>query len=228
MKRFLSRPCLAVLFFLLSVATFASAGPPLVCHPFDIGAARSLPWNGTAWNLAGNENYDTRNLVRDTLAILDSGAPVIVRMETLRRATLYMPKDPRAAKELFTKLHARAMSSGASGLAYFDAGYLAETYSQWTNAGKAGANPAAGIDGYTLVSRALTLRPDDPQMEFAAALMTLRGPEKEHRLHAQKAIAGARTDALLAGNLSGHFLGDEKQTVAEAISRGITAGGERQ
>ena len=91
MKRFLSRPCLAVLLFLLSAATFASAGPPLVCHPFDIGVARSLPWNGTAWNLAGNENYDTRNLVRDTLAILDSGAPVIVRMETLRRASLYMP-----------------------------------------------------------------------------------------------------------------------------------------
>jgi hypothetical protein len=222
------RTSVAVLLLLPCLATFALAGPPLVCHPFDIGSARSLPWNGTAWDLSGNENYDTRNLVRDTLAILDSGAPVIVRMETLRRATLYMRKDPQAAKELFTKLHARAVSPGASGLAYFDAGYLAETYNQWTRAGKGGSNPAAGIDGYSLVGKALTLRGDDAEMEFAAALMTLHGPEKEHALHTQKAAAGAKGDALLARNLASHFLGNEKQTVVEALTRTAAGGGERK
>src|SRR5215467_11140075 len=79
--------------------TLALAGPPLICHPFDIGNAKSLPFNGAHWNLSGNENYDTRNLVRDTLAILDSGAPVLVRMETLRRATLYAHNDSTLAKE---------------------------------------------------------------------------------------------------------------------------------
>jgi hypothetical protein len=28
-------------------ATPAFAGPPLLCHPFEIGTARSLPWDGT-------------------------------------------------------------------------------------------------------------------------------------------------------------------------------------
>ena len=101
--RFLSsRFVLRILLVVCVLATIALAGPPLICHPLDIGTARSLPWNGTGWNLAGNENYDSKNLVKDTLAILDSGAPVIVRMETLRRATLYARKDPDAAKELLT------------------------------------------------------------------------------------------------------------------------------
>ena len=26
------------------IATPAFAGPPLLCHPFEIGTARSLPW----------------------------------------------------------------------------------------------------------------------------------------------------------------------------------------
>src|SRR5256885_15919529 len=98
-------PALLLFFFLLVPP--ALAGPPLICHRFDIGDARSLPWTSNTWNLQGNENYDIKNLVRDTLAILDSNAPVLVRMETLRRATLYARNDPQATKELLTKLHAR-------------------------------------------------------------------------------------------------------------------------
>src|SRR5258708_11430351 len=149
-------------------------------------------------------------------------------MGTLRRATLYMRKDPQAAKELFTKLHARAESPGASGLAYFDAGYLAETFRQSLGVDKGGSNPAAGIDGYSLVGKALTLRPDDAEMEFAAALMTLHGPEKEHAQHTQKAAAGAKGDTLLARNLASHFLGNEKQTVADVLTRTAAGGGERK
>lgn len=229
MKRFTFsslRTTAALLLLLPCLVTLALAGPPLICHPFDIGNARSLPWNGTGWDLSGSENYDTHNLVHDTLAILDSGAPAIVRMETLRRATLYMRKDPQAAKELFTKLHARTLSPGASALAYFDAGYLAETFKQWPGTSKGGSNPAAGIDGYGLVSKALTLRADDAEMQFAAALITLHGQEKEHLLHVQRAIAGSKADALLARNLTNHFLGG-KETVADALTRSA-GGGERQ
>ena len=44
-------------------------------------------------------------------------------------------------------------------------------------------NPAAGIDGYSLVSKAIALRgKTDPQMELAAALITLRGPQKVEAL----------------------------------------------
>lgn len=193
------------------------AGPPLICHRFEIGAAKSLPWAGTAWDLSGNENYDTRNLVRDTLAILDSKASVLVRMETLRRATLYARNDPQAAKELLTRLHTRTADKPSDALAWFDVGYLAATYSQWLK-----QNPAAGLDAYDLVKKAISLRGNDPEMEFAAALITLNGPENEHQEHAQKAIAGAKTDPLLAQNLSSQFLGN--QTVSQVLTQNSLRG----
>src|ERR1700720_4249501 len=114
----------------LCFANVALAGPPLICHTTEIGQAKSLPWISHNWNLSGGENYDTKNLVRDTLEILSPNTPVLVRMETLRRATLYARKDPVAAKELLARLHARATSADFSGhadaLAWFDAGYLAK------------------------------------------------------------------------------------------------------
>ena len=219
----LLRP-VGVLLLLFSFVTSAIAGPPLICHRFEIGTAKSLPWSGNSWNLGGNENYDTRNLVRDTLSILDANPAVLVRMETLRRATLYGKKDAQAAQELFTRLYARATSKQADALALFDAGYLAATYSQWL--GRDGQqNPATGVDGYVLVKKALSLRGNDPEMEFAAALITLHGPEKNHLEHAQKAIAGGKADPLLAQNLTTHFLGNEKQTVAEMLAKNIALGG---
>lgn len=216
-----------IVLFLLGLVTSVFAGPPLICHRLEIGDAKSLPWSGTAWNLSGNESYETKELAEDTLAILDAKTPVIVRMETLRRATLYARKDPHAAKELLTRLYKRAAAAESAGrpdaLAWFDVGYLAEAYRQWFyNA----PNPAAGIDGYGLVAKALSLRgQSDPEMEFAAALITLHGPQQAHLEHARNALAGAKSDPLLARNLSSHFLGDEKQTVSEALVTSIALAG---
>jgi hypothetical protein len=215
----------------LCFANVAIAGPPLICHTIEIGQAKSLPWISHNWNLSGGENYDTKNLVRDTLDILTPDTPVLVRMETLRRATLYARKDPLAAKELLARLHARATSAESSGhsdaLAWFDVGYLAETYKQWigqnlphmTDGMRLDRNPAAGVDGYALVKKALALRTSDPQMEFAAALITLAGPQEEHRQHALKAIAGAKTDPLLAQNVATHFNGPQSQTMSEMLAK---------
>jgi hypothetical protein len=229
-KQFRSPRFAAVLLAaLLCFANVAQAGPPLICHPIEIGQAKSLPWISHNWNLSGGENYDLKNLVRDTLEILRPDTPILVRMETLRRATLYARKDPIAAKELLARLHARATSAESSGhpdaLAWFDAGYLAETYKQWIGqswmrVSKDEQNPAAGVDGYALVKKALALRGrsqngDDPQMEFAAALITLSGPRDAHREHAQKAIAGAKIDPLLAQNLASHFIGPQTETMSE-------------
>jgi hypothetical protein len=216
---------------LLCLATVAQAGPPLICHTIEIGQAKSLPWINHNWNLSGGENYDVKNLVRNTLDILGPDTPVLVRMETLRRATLYARKDPVVAKELIARLHARATAAESSGhpdaLAWFDAGYLAETYKQWigknmphmTDGMRMDPNPAAGLDGYALVKKAIALRGADPQMEFAAALITLSGPQEEHRQHAEKAIAGAKNDSLLAQNLATHFLGQQSQTVSEMLAK---------
>jgi hypothetical protein len=231
-----SRLAVGLIAAALCLATVAQAGPPLICHTIEIGQAKSLPWISHSWNLSGGETYDTKNLVRDTLEILTPETPVIVRMETLRRATLYARKDPVAAKELLARLHARATSAESSGhtdaLAWFDVGYLAEAYKQWigqnlphmTDGMRMDANPAAGVDGYALVKKAIALRSstlhvDDPQMEFAAALITLSGLQEEHRQHAQKAIAGAKTDPLLAQNLASHFMGQQSQTVSELLAK---------
>jgi hypothetical protein len=203
--------------FLFSIATLA--GPPLICHVFDIGSARSLPWVSSDWNLTGTEAYETRNLASDTIAVLDSDSTVLVHMETLRRATLYARKDPFAAKQLLTKLIARADAGGESAkaaLATFDAGYLAEAYKQWM--GKDQLNPAQGLDGYALVKNALQSRKNDAQMEFAAALITLQGPADEHETHARTALVGAKNDALLARNLARRFHGTQTETMADLLS----------
>lgn len=194
------------------------AGPPLICHAFDIGSARSLPWVSHDWNLSGAETYDTNNLSKDTLEILASSQVTLVHMETLRRATLYARKDREAAKKLLLVLTARAEASERSArpdaLAVFDAGYLAETYEQWL--GEGAKNPASGMDGYAVVESALRLRAGDAQMEFAAALIALRYPPGQRLEHAKKAVAGSKADELLARNLDYRFLG-QRQTMREMI-----------
>jgi len=210
---------------LLSIFFFAGtvlAGPPLICHSLDIGNAKSLPWISHTWNLTGSESYDTRNLAADTFAILDSDSTVLVHMETLRRASLYAQADPVASKQLLLKLLARANAAGnssQSASASFDVGYYAEVLNQLHWIHKDAANPAQGFDGYARVKTALQLRPDDPQMAFAAALITLDGPAAEHQSYAQKAIAGAKSDPLLARNLSTHFISPQSETMAAMISR---------
>ena len=121
-----------------------------------------------------------------------------------------------------SSLFVRAGHSDA--LAWFDVGYLAETYKQWIGqswmrVSNDEQNPAAGVDGYALVKKAIGLRGSDPQMEFAAALITLSGPAEEHRRHALNAIAGARIDPLLAQNLAMRFAGPQSQTMSEMLAK---------
>lgn len=198
---------------LIAFTTPAKAGPPLICHAIEIGQAKSLSLVG--WNEKSHGGYDLKNLTRDTLAILTPSTPVLVRMETLRRATLYARQDPQVAKELLTRLHMRAVDSDAAGrpdsLAWFDVGYLAEAYKQWM--GKSEPNPARTVDGYSLVKKAISLRASDPEMEFAAALITLDSSGGDHQEHLRKALAGAKEDPLLARNLASTFNGQTMSAV---------------
>jgi hypothetical protein len=210
---------------LLLLATAVLAGPPLICHSFDIGSAKSLPWISHSWNLSGAETYDTSKLASDTLVILAADKTVLVHMETLRRATLYARKDPAAAKALFTAITMGTKSptrqpDESRALTYFDTGYLAEAYKQWLGDSH---NPATELDGYALIGEAIQLRGNDPQMELAAALVTLSGPASEHQAHAQKAIAGAKNDPLLARNLASHFIGNEGQTIFQLLTKTTVA-----
>ena len=215
----------------------AVAGPPLICHAILIGQAKSLPWVSEGWKLSGKENYDTHHLVDDTLALLTPETQVIVRMETLRRATLYAQRDPMVAKRLLFTLRSRALDSDAQGrpdaLAWFDYGYLVECYKQtgWMPGSQGeGSNVsvlAANLDGYAAVEKAISLRgraEDEPQMEFAAALIGLEGPKPRLHEHAQRAADAASKgqDCLLAENLyKVPFLG--KENVAAALMNTTTA-----
>jgi len=204
--RTLSHLMIATVTALFGFTSPAMAGPPLICHVIQIGDAKSLPWVDLNYQKQSG-GYDLKNLTPDTLAILQSDAPVLVRMETLRRATIYARQDPQVAKELLTRLRARAADSDLAGrtdpLAWFDVGYLAAAYNEWFETGT--KNPANGLDGYAWVEKALRLRGPDPQMEFAAALITIMVPKREHTQYVKKAWAGSKGDALLAQNMAANF-----------------------
>jgi hypothetical protein len=194
---------LAITLVLALAVPAAMAGPPLLCHPFNIGDANSLPWqqaDAGEWN-APRSDYDTRRLAADTVALLTEGTPVIVRMETLRRAALYGAKDPDAVDVLLRKLEARSAADGNGNrnpLAFFDYGYLIETMKQ-VSAIKHKNPPAA--DGYLLIREALRMCGNDPGMEFAAALVATWPKRPEREEHLRKAMAGAGGNPLLAANV---------------------------
>ena len=180
-----------------ALSTYALAGPPLVCHPFDISGTQSLPW-GDGWDRP-DPNYDRAHLPADTLAILTPQAPVLVRMETLRRAALYSTESPAEGYELLARLLARARAGDK--LSLFDAGYLVETFKQAHLANK--PLLAAGIDGRVWVSEAIRSGAGDTaSMEFAASLMESgTQPGRWPNDHSRRAQSGAAGNPLLARNL---------------------------
>ncbi len=202
----------------LAFVTFARpalAGPPLLCHPFDIGTAASLPWSGAASWFDGKPDYNLANLVVDTETLLAPSTPVIVRMETLRRASIYASRDAKVASALLERLTAKAQASKASGqpdaLALLDAAYVTEALRQVTMIGGVSGfkDQVSGIkdvisnaDGWQYMKASLAARPDDPALEFAAALIASDKDRSAYMGHAQRARAGAAKDALLARNLS--------------------------
>ena len=172
------------------------------------------------WNLNGSESYDTKNLSTDTLTILDNNSTVLVHMETLRRAALYVQKDSFAAKQLLLKLVARANdTNSAAVLGLFDEGYFAATLNQLHWIKKDFDNPAQSLDAYALVKEAIRRHNDDAQMNFAAALITLEDPPGVRQGHAKAALVGAHSDPLLARNLTARFMGPQSETMADMISR---------
>lgn len=196
----------------LVTARPAQAGPPLLCHPFDIGSAASLPWSGASSWFDGKGGYRLSDLVSDTEALLGPSTPVIVRMETLRRASIYASRDPQVAAALVDRLTAKAQAK-KDALALLDAAYVTEALRQIVAIGgisgykdRVGAlrDLLRGRDGWALMSASLAARPDDPALQFAAALIAADKNRAAYTEHAQRARAGAGKDALLARNL--HYI----------------------
>ena len=182
----------------------AQAGPPLICHPFAIGDAQSLPWgqNESNWDNP-DPDYNVRQLSADTLRLLNDSTPVLVRMETLRRATIYGDKDHRAAAQLLAELRNRiTVRPGA--LANFDYGYFIESLKQMT--WKYKEDLTNGADGYEFVSKALAQDPDSAGMHFAGAIIdsSYKGRTVARDEHLRQART-AKSDPLLARNIGSHF-----------------------
>ena len=73
-------------------------GPPAICQPFDIGDAASLPWKAGAFE--ADSKYDLANLNQDLAKLLDSNDDAIVRMESIRRAVIYVSGFSQNRKKL--------------------------------------------------------------------------------------------------------------------------------
>ena len=142
------------------------------------GAAGTLPMGAGSWKTI-DRSYDVSRLVDDTLALLTPDTPVTVRMETIRRATIYVLSHPQIALALMAALQDRAKASpaGVVALAVFDFGYLVETYKA---AKFMFPEPLPAIDrtdGHQLVLKAHALHAD-PAMHHAATLIVEGQPKR--------------------------------------------------
>lgn len=181
----LKKHVLALAFALVVTAAPALAGPPLICHPIDIGTAQSLPWSSApGWNgvLA---SYDVARLGDDTVSLLTPQTPVNVRRETLRRAAIYSTRQAGLSEQLAARLIARANAAGDNDpAAWFDAGYFVETIRQAGHLGqvmrpdqlvgwKLTADPTH-VDGLALIEKAIRMggREMQPAATYVAAVRT--------------------------------------------------------
>lgn len=183
----------------------ALAGPPLLCHPLDVAGHDTLPFGEGRFET--HASYPIDSAIPDTLARLAPDTPVIVRIETLRRAAIYLKDDAARRGRLLRLLQQRILDAEArnepDALAWFDAGYLVQVYDQYgvVSHDLRDCGAASGVAGYGWVCKAMTLRGDDGQMELGAALMTLMARTPIAAGHLQRARAASHGDALLARNL---------------------------
>ena len=178
------------------LACSALAGPPMICHSIEIGGAKSLPWGSWPnWD-SRLPKYDTTHLIADTLDLLTSQTPVMVRMETLRRAAIYASRNPDLTRELAQRLVERTKQTQSDPLAFFDAGYFIEAVHQ--NAPIAKTDPLVGMDGYPLAKKGLQDK-DVAAVEYGLAL--IRANTAWPNEHYRNAVLGAQEGSLLAANL---------------------------
>jgi hypothetical protein len=175
------------------------AGPPMICQPFDIGDARSLP-----------AETSSARVTKETLALLAPGTAPIVRMETIRRAVMAAEAAPR--RELFSALQSRVLDAEARGApsaeAWFDAGYYIATWEQLDTAGAPEVGVSDACTGYAWIKKAISLAKAPAEMEFAAALAVHpamhKGTHEAYQAHLARAAAGAAPGSAYEKNIRNH------------------------
>ena len=189
-------------------ATPALAGPPLICFPFVTESGKLIAWgSGPGWNTP-DRSYDINKLIADTNAVLATDVPVLTRMENIRRATIYAMRDPQIAQELLKTVMTRALATTTDSRAWFDAGYMIESYKQAVHLRDqrkpelrawAGVDETLRVDGYNWVKKAMAMTAPSAEMEFAASLMTQGSLASSHRA---RAASAAPNGSVVARNLA--------------------------
>ena len=215
MLRLVTRIPPLLAFATMLIGTPASAGVLLVCHSYDIGDARSLPWKDSLNWSAERPDYDLQHLVTDTEALLTPTTAIVVRLETLRRAAIYASHDRDLATRLLDRLSARVDSSRRAGradtLALVDAAYLSATFRQLALLGPDAdfRQRAANVlplgqrdDALRLIEEAVLQRPADPAVGFAAALIAWGWNQPKFYQYAHDTRVSAARDPLVARNVA--------------------------
>ncbi len=194
--------------FIVAVSS-TFAGPPAICHPVEIGNAKSIPWGNNAFDK--KRGYSKSDVIDDTIEVLNFSDSALVHMETLRRATLYLDRSTQQATTLQAALMARALDSEikpkGDALAWFDAGYLAQCYDQTGIDTGVTCGKAQGVIGYGWIKKAISLNENDAELQFGAAMATVLAGIKEHDEHAARVRKMAKEDSLVLKNLEVHSKG---------------------
>ena len=146
------------------------AGPPAVCQPLDIGKHQTLPFGKGAFD--ADEKFPLGQVVPETLRILEDSEDVLVHMETVRRAVVYIHKSQREVDRLGAALQRRIIEAGAKtpqetlGLYWFDLGYAQGALRQM---GKKTVN-SKKFPVVHCLEKATAQRPKDAAVRFGAAL----------------------------------------------------------
>lgn len=185
------------------------AGPPAICHPVEIGNAKSIPWGNGAFDQ--KRGYSKSKVIDDTVKILNDSKSAMVHMETLRRATLYLDRSSELAATLQATLMARVLESETknkgNALAWFDAGYLAQCYDQTGIDTGVICGKDRGVIGYSWIKKAIAINENDAELEFGAAMVTVLAGIKEHDVHVSRIKKLADEDSLVMKNLQMHSKG---------------------
>lgn len=205
---FASWPAITATALLLAFAGAGLAGSPMICHPLETGKAELLPVSerGRTTDIS----HDGRQLTRDMQQLLSGNAPLLARMENIRRAATYAWDRPDVGGELLRALVARAAKAGpADRLAWFDAAYLLETLVQMGGTTSHDwmvrmARPSTpwpelnDLDGYRMIGVLVAREGESAELEFARGLMARNGGH----VHLQRAKELAPAKSLLAVNVA--------------------------
>ncbi len=196
----------------------AVLGPPLLCFPWSIGDARTIPAEpaGNGSPFAG----DPEGLVTATLEVLDGSQDALVHMETLRRAVFHANsidgRSGRANTRLAVVLLDRALRAAASersdALPWLDAGYFLEALRE--------LGDPLRLRGMEYLEKAARVAPSEGAIHLAVAGASFmddtslfgKGGNAKTQTHFAAALDRAPVGSLLRENTTAfgkHFLGEE-------------------